>query len=173
MVTKQQVEQFFFKKVELLDCAEDVYFGWNNMKKVAGIAAKRYFNGQHIYTVEISEFYLTAFKDPEDVFDTVLHELAHVAANYYAEEPMSSHGPVWKFHAVSLGAKPERCFTGDCATLKLNKFKYTAYCPEPGCDVGCGVARLGKVWQYNWNSVPNRGYQCTRHNRILKIKQNY
>lgn len=41
---------------------------------------------------------------PAEVWETLLHEIAHALAG-----PKAGHGPEWKRVAVSIGARPERC----------------------------------------------------------------
>lgn len=48
---------------------------------------------------------------PEDIIDTIRHELAHVVAGIEA-----GHGSAWRAAAVGVGALPERCSRNDMMT---------------------------------------------------------
>lgn len=51
---------------------------------------------------------LTTLHTPEQVRDTVLHEIAHALVG-----PGAGHGPRWRAMAVRVGASPERCLPED------------------------------------------------------------
>lgn len=55
---------------------------------------------------------LTELHSPEQVRDTVLHEIAHALAG-----PRAGHGPRWREIAASIGAVPERCLPSDAPTV--------------------------------------------------------
>ncbi|QBF47707.1 SprT-like domain-containing protein [Janibacter limosus] len=55
---------------------------------------------------------LTALHSPEQVRDTVLHEIAHALVG-----PRHGHGPRWQAMASSIGAAPERCLPQDAPSV--------------------------------------------------------
>jgi len=56
-------------------------------------------------TIELSENYL--HETEEKLKDTILHEVAHALAGYFA-----GHGPQWQAWCRVVGAKPQRCAVG-------------------------------------------------------------
>lgn len=56
--------------------------------------------------------HLTVLHTPEQVRDTVLHEIAHAHAG-----PRAGHGPRWRAAALAVGAAPERCLPSDAASI--------------------------------------------------------
>lgn len=66
-----------------------------------------------------------------EVLDTIRHEIAHAYAGWKgASERNAGHGPIWKYHARLLGARPERCIPAGEAVLV--PFKWVAICPTHG-----------------------------------------
>lgn len=61
---------------------------------------------------------------PDDVLDTILHEIAHALAG-----PRAGHGPEWKAICVQIGARPERCY--DSTTVEMPIGNLVATCA--GC----------------------------------------
>lgn len=55
---------------------------------------------------------LTVLHTPDQVRDTVLHEIAHALVG-----PRHGHGPTWQAMAQRLGASPERCLPQDAASV--------------------------------------------------------
>lgn len=55
---------------------------------------------------------LTVLHTPDQVRDTVLHEIAHALVG-----PRHGHGPTWQAMAVRVGASPERCLPQDAASV--------------------------------------------------------
>lgn len=56
--------------------------------------------------------HLTPVHTPEQVRDTVLHEIAHAHAG-----PRAGHGPRWQAAAVAIGASPRRCLPEDAVSI--------------------------------------------------------
>lgn len=166
------IEQFAREQIDNLEFGDSIFFGWTNSKGYAGLASRVYDRStkSHIYLLSLSAFYYRAFKDKKDIKDTVLHELAHIVANYYNDVPMSSHGDEWKFYAKTLGARPERCFSADADSVDLSLFKYVAYCPND-C-IQYGYHRLGRVLRLNYIGS-NHGYICKKCNSLLEVRKNY
>ena len=57
--------------------------------------------------------HLTLLHTPEQVRDTVLHEIAHALAG-----PRAAHGPRWRRQAIAVGANPQRCLPEDAAVVR-------------------------------------------------------
>ncbi|TDE94808.1 M48 family peptidase [Occultella glacieicola] len=72
-------------------------FGFDNAKRRAG--ACRYDRRR----ITISR-YLTELHAPDQVRDTLLHEIAHALAGHGA-----GHGPRWRRIALSIGCSAQRC----------------------------------------------------------------
>jgi predicted SprT family Zn-dependent metalloprotease len=88
--------------------------------------AKRRF-GRCSYTymkITLSK-HLVWLNGPEQVRDTILHEIAHALAGSKAK-----HGPVWREWCIKIGAKPERCYDSD--EVETPKLKYHAKCGACG-----------------------------------------
>ena len=52
----------------------------------------------------------------EEVRDTILHEIAH------ALTPGHYHDHVWKLKASEVGARPDRCYSGDTTVAVASKY---------------------------------------------------
>lgn len=90
---------------------------------------------------------------PDDVRDTILHEIAHAFAG-----PWQGHGPLWKEECRRIGAKPNRC-TDSQVSHKL-AHKWLGSCTNNACaktyrrhrlttsirNGRCGLCR----WPLNW-----------------------
>ena len=78
---------------------QDWSFGLAKTKRRQGVCKF------HDRRIEIAQYY-TRHNSPENVLDTLLHEIAHALAG-----PKARHGPVWKTIARKLGATPRACDT--------------------------------------------------------------
>lgn len=86
-------------------------------------SSKRRFGCCNYYTKVISiSKYLTIVNEPEQVIDTILHEIAHALA-----PPYSGHGIEWKAICTRIGARPERCYGREVTRVH----RWIATCP--GC----------------------------------------
>lgn len=122
--------------------------GWkfklDNAKKRAGLCRHGY------KTVSLSKHYvaMNANSRPDDVIDTILHEIAHALVG-----PGHGHDEVWRDMCITVGAKPIRCYDsntivmpsgnlqatcGGCSTtFKRHKVKQARlYCAHCGPDKG-------------------------------------
>jgi predicted SprT family Zn-dependent metalloprotease len=93
----------------------DWAFAFNRARRGMGLC--RYTDRR----IELSIHYVL-WNPPEEVLDTILHEIAHALAG-----PRAGHGPAWKRQCVRIGATPQRC--GDAA---MPPGRWRATCP------GCG-----------------------------------
>ena len=57
--------------------------------------------------------------EDEEVYDTLLHEIAHALAG-----PGAGHGPVWKAICIKIGAKPHRCY-GEQVNMPQGRYQAT------------------------------------------------
>ncbi len=73
--------------------------------------------------IELSSHFVVA-NDPDEVRDTLLHEIAHALAG-----PSAGHGPAWKAACVQVGARPERLAGPEVA---MPAGRWRASCP--GCN---------------------------------------
>lgn len=77
-------------------------FGFDNGKRRIG--ATHFMAGVPV-KITLSKHF-AALLTPDEIRETVLHEIAHAIAGHKA-----GHGPAWKAAAIRVGAKPERCAT--------------------------------------------------------------
>ncbi len=92
----------------------DWTFGWNNQKSTYGLC---HYSSRKI---ELSRI-LTPLCSPEQINDTILHEIAHALAGVH-----NGHNKIWKDKAISIGCSGTRC--GDYNVLL--KCKWIATCPK-------------------------------------------
>lgn len=78
-------------------------------------AARRFGSCQFTRRTITLSWKLTLLNDPDEVRDTVLHEIAHALA------PGDGHGRKWKAACIRVGAKPERCFRADQVTMPARR----------------------------------------------------
>jgi predicted SprT family Zn-dependent metalloprotease len=96
---------------------------------------------------------LTLLNDPEQVRDTVLHEIAH------ALTPGGGHGARWKARCLEIGARPARCYTDQAVRSPARSpARYRL-----GCRT-CG-------WWVERRRVTGRRYICTRCNARLALEE--
>lgn len=100
-----------------LDGSRRWSFRWSNAKRQAGVC--RFVEREIALSRPIAELW-----PEEQVRDTILHEIAHAIAGHKA-----GHGPVWRAHAVRIGAKPDRTYSGELPTPELT---WTGICPACG-----------------------------------------
>jgi predicted SprT family Zn-dependent metalloprotease len=82
--------------------------------------------------ITLSKHYVAGLSDDE-VMDVMLHEIAHALAG-----KLAGHGPVWKRHAVKVGAQPNRCKSVDVKVEPAVK----AYCLACDSMLDGGFHRL-------------------------------
>lgn len=95
-------------------------FEWDHAKRRAGCCRYR----SKRITLSVHYVSLNVADKPDDVVDTILHEIAH------ALSPGDGHGEEWKAACVRIGARPERCY--DNKRITMPKGKYSACCK--GCS---------------------------------------
>lgn len=102
----------------------DWKFDWNNRKSALGVCNYRK------KTIFLSTYFLNRIPD-EEIEDTILHEIAHALAGicYGA----TGHGKEWKQICREIGAKPQRCHSGE---VKNHTYRYTIKCPKCGHKSG-------------------------------------
>lgn len=98
----------------------DWAFDLDNAKRRAGCCFYR------SKIITLSRHYVERNLDkPDDLRDTILHEVAHALAGHAA-----GHGDAWKAVCVQIGARPKRCY--DSQAINMPKGKYQAVCG--GCQ---------------------------------------
>jgi ribosomal protein L37AE/L43A len=92
--------------------------------------AKRRFGVCRFERKEISvSIHLVRLNDPPECEDTVLHEIAHALAG-----PRAGHGPRWRAACMSVGARPQRCYSSEGVAQPAARF--SAECPSCGTSRG-------------------------------------
>ena len=66
--------------------------------------------------------HLAKLNTEDQVKDTILHEIAHALAG-----PRAGHYSKWRYQAMAIGAKPERCYNGD---VVQPPHKWLGTCPN-------------------------------------------
>lgn len=115
-------------------------FAWDNARRRAGscqYAKKRITLSRHFVKLNVDV-------QPDEVFDCILHEIAHAIAG-----PGTYHGPEWVKACENIGAKPERCY--DSSKVVMPKGRLTATCP--GCS---------KVFHRHKKLTKNRWSYCMK-----------
>jgi predicted SprT family Zn-dependent metalloprotease len=79
----------------------DWTFAFNRRKRALGLCH------YETRTIELS-IYLVDKNGPEEIWDTLLHEIAHALVG-----PGHGHDAVWKKKCLEIGAKPLRCGQAD------------------------------------------------------------
>jgi predicted SprT family Zn-dependent metalloprotease len=129
----------------------------NRMTSAAGLATV---GGPNTGRIKLS---VKIFTDPRnadtaeaDLRNTVLHELAHIAA-----PRGSKHGPVWKRLAVKFGCTGEQFH--EMAVTKRQRWDWDVTCP--GCGHKVGVLR-NRATVARW--MGNRVSVCCRVPMVAK-----
>jgi predicted SprT family Zn-dependent metalloprotease len=79
----------------------DWQFTFNKCKRALGLCRSA------ARTIALS-IYLVDRNNPEEIRDTILHEIAHALVG-----PGHGHDAVWRRKAVEVGARPQRCGEAD------------------------------------------------------------
>lgn len=81
---------------------EGWHFGWDKTTRRLGCCKMQ------LRRISLSQYYAEAYasKDPEQLWRTLLHELAHALAWQY--HGARGHGPVWRRYCAALGIPGER-----------------------------------------------------------------
>lgn len=95
------MEKHGLRKVKSDDPDNYWTFEFDNAKRRFGLCAYRQ------KTISLSK-HLTELNSVEQVTDTILHEIAHALAG-----PKAHHYSKWKYQAMSIGAKPNRCYNSE------------------------------------------------------------
>ncbi len=98
---QRELEQFAYDKLALHGL-QGWTFGWDRAKSRLGMCK---FLEEHI---SLSIYALvTHHQEPNELFDTILHEVAHALA--WTRHGNASHDKVWKSICLEIGANPRRC----------------------------------------------------------------
>lgn len=106
-------------------------FQWDNAKRRAGATKYK----KKVITLSRP---VCKLRTIEDAKETIRHEIAHALAGYEAH-----HNGKWKRIAVSVGAKPEACFT--FTAEQEAKVKYSWYTVCRACGFKNGWHRRPRV----------------------------
>jgi predicted SprT family Zn-dependent metalloprotease len=90
-------------------------FSFDNAKRRYGLCQYR---KKHI---SLSR-HLTELNSDEQTTDTILHEIAHALAG-----PRAGHYSKWKYTAMQVGAKPQRCYGSE---VLQPEHKWLGTCPN-------------------------------------------
>ena len=91
-------------------------FAWDNATQRAGCCQYRKLRitlSRHFVALNLKD-------QPDQIVDTILHEIAHALTRGHG------HDDIWKAKCVEIGANPTRCY--DSATVKMPDGRYTAKC---------------------------------------------
>ncbi len=112
-----------------LDDARDLALRFLALHGLAGWtlrfdSSRRRFGACHHSRQEISlSRHLTLLNGPDQVGDTILHEVAHALAGHRA-----GHGPRWQALAARIGADPRRTY--DSAEVITPPARFVGRCPR-------------------------------------------
>jgi predicted SprT family Zn-dependent metalloprotease len=96
---------------------------------------------------------LVLLNSPEQVRDTILHEIAH------ALTPGDGHGPRWKSRCLQIGANPTRCYGDDSVRSPARSpARYRLGCRR--CD-----------WWIDRRRRTRHRYICRRCQRTLVLQE--
>ncbi len=109
-------------------------FKFNRRKRSFGLCS---------YTRKVIQLskYHAEMGTPEDIKDTILHEIAHALAFSKYGRSISPHGYEWRSIAISIGSTGERCGTGDMPAVN-RKHIWIATCQD--CKKEYRVKRAGR-----------------------------
>lgn len=156
-ITKAEIKKFANQKLSEWNMDTKGWsFVFDNAKRRFGCCKPRY------KTISVSwEIAKRNLDQPEEIKDTVLHELAH--ALDFEDRGTSDHSAKWKAWARKVGAKPTRCYSS--AQIKGPEKKYFYYCPSCGTAIGrlrrvnrstlCSCNKCSKGFNTNYLVVPN------------------
>ncbi len=91
-------------------------FAFDNAKVIFG---RCYFYNKKI-TMSLPLFEANKTNNFIQVWDTLLHEMAHALA--FIHDNHHQHGKEWKEWCVKVGAKPQRCYTDAEVTAVTHKY---------------------------------------------------
>lgn len=81
--------------------------------------------------ITLSWFYIVYNQDkPDDVTDTILHEIAHALTFNRYGPFVAAHGSEWKTMCVAIGAKPVRCYSIGEGGVVMPSGNWQATCPS-------------------------------------------
>lgn len=120
-------------------------FKWDHARRRAGACH----HGRKV--ISLSKHYVTlnCADRPEDVLDTILHEVAHALVG-----PSHGHDEVWRAKATEVGAKPERCYSSKVA---MPQGKYAATCGGCTKEYRYHKRSKGGTYRYCARCGPERG----------------
>ncbi|HVL86533.1 MAG TPA: SprT-like domain-containing protein [Candidatus Thermoplasmatota archaeon] len=101
---------------------------------------------------------------PEDLLDTIWHEIAHAAAIVF--ERHTGHGPSWRRHAVRCGADPDRPAKRGLALSILPRLAIATVRCAGACGWVRDYFRVGPVLRQ-----PRR-YKCMRCDAGITVAWN-
>lgn len=97
-------------------------FGWDNARRRAGCCRYR----QKLVSLSRHYVALNVVERPDDVVDTILHEIAHALTFNRHGGAVDAHGAEWKAEAARIGARPERCY--DSSVIAMPPGRWQATC---------------------------------------------
>lgn len=120
-------------------------FEWDRAKVRAGCCQYR----KKAITLSRHYVELNVAEHPEDIVDTILHEIAHALA------PGDGHGKKWKAACSQVGAVPKRCYDSD--VVDMPERQLVAKCPNCGKEFRRHKQPRAGTWRYHEPCGPERG----------------
>ncbi len=125
----------FFRKIEEYAYGKlsehgltDWSFGWDKARRRLGVC--RFKDKQ----IRLSVYFVRDnIHNPPEIFDTILHEIAHALA--WTRHQDRTHGPRWKAICQEIGAAPKaRAASG---TVRVTTYKYSLRLKTTGKIIAC------------------------------------
>lgn len=114
--------------------------------------------------IRISKYLLE--NHPEEVVETVKHELGHaVVMHRYRERRTKPHGKEWKSIMQELGVDNPKA----CHNLQLAEYSYLVRCTNPSCDVELGRHRKSRLVKKPQLYICN---ECGSNFESFKVSKN-
>lgn len=106
-----------------------------------------------------------AEKHPENLRDTVIHEIAHCLVHLNYDRRCKPHGPEWQDMMYRLGVQPETCHRMEQPNLKRTRHNKHHY------RCGCGDHNL-KTGRHNKHIIYGVKFTCRKCGTELEYQGN-
>lgn len=121
-------------------------FGWDKTSRRLGCCKMQQ------RRISLSRYYAEAYatREPEQLWRTLLHELAHALA--WVHHSKTGHGPVWQRYCTALGIEGERA--------SVRGIEFTA--PRPAARFTLSHSETGEVYR-TYTRRPRHSAASLRH----------